>query len=143
VVKPQQNLVPSGFILLCKPGGIQYAFCLSSGGRMHFFFRKAGDALLGTFACTHKRALVSLGMITATVLVSSQQSYDALSGTSEAAEELEVVRWSRIGLARTGSNGIGPIFLASPRAWHCRGTRPIQPEFRSTGLKSGGKGDRS
>ena len=25
-----------------QPEGIEYAFCLSSGGRMHFFFRKAG-----------------------------------------------------------------------------------------------------
>jgi hypothetical protein len=24
-----------------QPEGIEYAFCLSSGGRMHFFFRKA------------------------------------------------------------------------------------------------------
>jgi hypothetical protein len=25
-----------------QPKGMEYAFCLSSGGRMHFFFRKAG-----------------------------------------------------------------------------------------------------
>jgi len=25
-----------------QPEGIEYAFCLSSGGRMYFFFRKAG-----------------------------------------------------------------------------------------------------
>src|SRR6478736_3227488 len=26
-----------------QPEGIEYGFCLSSGGRMHFFFRKAGQ----------------------------------------------------------------------------------------------------
>jgi hypothetical protein len=25
-----------------QPKGMEYAFCLSSGGRMHFFFRKTG-----------------------------------------------------------------------------------------------------
>jgi hypothetical protein len=25
-----------------RPKGMEYAFCLSSGGRMHFLFRKAG-----------------------------------------------------------------------------------------------------
>jgi hypothetical protein len=31
------------FLSQSQPERTEYAFCLSSGGRMHFFFRKASD----------------------------------------------------------------------------------------------------
>ena len=38
-----------------QPEGIEYAFCLSSGGRMHLFFRKAGKRFHLTAGSVERR----------------------------------------------------------------------------------------